>query len=56
MKEILRRQHSPAIFSSISPASLLDVSDGSCQRALVDESGAIRNWLGTHNNSEMVAM
>jgi hypothetical protein len=43
VKEVPRRQNSVAIFRHISSASLLDVSDGNCQRALVDESGLIRN-------------
>jgi hypothetical protein len=41
MKEILRRQNSAAISRQVSPASLLDVSAGSFQRALVNESGLI---------------
>jgi hypothetical protein len=33
-------------------ASLLGVSAGVCQRALMDESGMIRTHMGTHNSSE----
>jgi hypothetical protein len=40
MKEI------PTISSHISPASLLDMSGGNCQRAQVDESGMDRNCMG----------
>jgi hypothetical protein len=37
-----------------SPASLLDVSTSSCQRALVDKSVMKRNQMGRHNRSEIV--
>jgi hypothetical protein len=33
-------------------ASLLDISTGICQRALVDESGMIRTQTGTHHRSD----
>jgi hypothetical protein len=33
----------------VSPTSLLDVSADNCQKALVDESGIIRNHMGTYN-------
>jgi hypothetical protein len=45
MKEILRKQNIAAISPNY-PASLLDVSAGNCQRALVDESGIIRKVGG----------
>jgi hypothetical protein len=45
-----------AIFRQVSAASLLDVSAGNCQTALVDESGMIRPHTETHNRSQMVAM
>jgi hypothetical protein len=56
MIEILRRQNSAAIPRQASTASLLDVSAGHCRTALVNESGTIRNEMGTHNRSEMVAV
>jgi hypothetical protein len=34
-----------AISHQVSPASLPDVSDGYCQRALVNESGMIRTQM-----------
>jgi len=40
------------ISRQVSPDSLLGVSAGICQRALVDESGMIRTQMGTHNRSE----
>jgi hypothetical protein len=40
------------ISRQVSPASLLGVFAGICQRALVDESGKIRTQMGTHNRSE----
>jgi hypothetical protein len=43
-------------FREVSSASLLDVSAGNFQRTLVDESGMIRNQMGTHNRSEIVAV
>jgi hypothetical protein len=43
-------------FSQISPPSVLDVSAGNWQRALVDESGMIRTQIRMHNKSEMVAV
>jgi tRNA A37 threonylcarbamoyltransferase TsaD len=46
MKEILCKQNLATISSHIYPASLLDVSGGNCQRALVDESGMVRNYMG----------
>jgi hypothetical protein len=33
----------------VSPASLIHVSGGNCQRALMDELGMIRNEMGTQN-------
>jgi hypothetical protein len=49
MKEIFRRQYLLVISRQVSPASLLDISAGHCQRALVDESGKIINQMWTHN-------
>jgi hypothetical protein len=45
-----------AIYCQVSPASLLDVSAGNCQTALMNESGTIITQMGTHNRSEMVAV
>jgi len=42
-----------AFLAKFLPASLLGVSAGICQRALVDESGMIRTQMGTHNRSEI---
>jgi hypothetical protein len=42
------------IFLQVSPASLLDVSTGNCQKGLVDELGIIRNQMRVQNRSEMV--
>jgi hypothetical protein len=52
MKEILCRQNTRSFLAKFLPASLLGVSDGYCQRALVDESVMIRSLWGTHNISE----
>jgi hypothetical protein len=41
---------------AVSPDSLLGVSAGICQKALVRKSGMIRTQLGTHNRPEMVAV
>jgi hypothetical protein len=46
MKEVVCNQKLAAISHQVSPASLLDVSAGNCQRALVDESGTIRKTDG----------
>jgi hypothetical protein len=50
------RDTSSAKFKAISPqdlpASLLGMSAGYCQRALVDESGMFRTQMGTHSGSE----
>jgi hypothetical protein len=43
-------------FRQVSPASLVGVSVDDCQRALVDESGMIRNQMGMENRSDMVAV
>jgi hypothetical protein len=40
MKEIIRTENA-VIFLQVSPASLLGVSSGYCQRVLVDESRMI---------------
>jgi hypothetical protein len=56
MKMILHRQNSVAISCQVFPAFLLDVSTGNLQTDLVDESEMIRNQIGTHNRSEMVAV
>jgi hypothetical protein len=51
---------SPEKFTDISrqvyPTSLVVVSVGNCQTALVDESRMIRTQTGTHDISEMVAV
>jgi hypothetical protein len=39
-------------FAKFFPSSLLGVSAGVCQRALVDESGTIRTQMGAQNKSE----
>jgi hypothetical protein len=51
MKELFRRQNLPPVLAKF---LLLrhQVSDGYCRRALVDESGIIRAYLGTYNSSE----
>jgi hypothetical protein len=46
MKETLRRQNSRLYLAKFLPASLVDVSAGYCQRALLDESLFIRSQLG----------
>jgi hypothetical protein len=56
MKEILHRHNTTTIFHQVSPALLLDISAGNCQRALVDVSGMVRTQMGMHNISEMVAV
>jgi hypothetical protein len=56
MKEIFRRQNSAPRFHQVSPASLLYVCAGNCQRALLDISGMIRNHMGKHDRSEMVVV
>jgi hypothetical protein len=48
-ERMLRRQNSAAIISQVSPDSILGVSAGICQRALMDESGMIRTQVVTHN-------
>jgi hypothetical protein len=50
MNEMLCRQNSMTISLLSSPSLLLDVSAGNCQRALVVESGMIRNMMGMHRN------
>jgi hypothetical protein len=47
MKGILRGQNPRPFLRQVSPASLLDVSTGNFQGALVDESGMIRKQMGT---------
>jgi hypothetical protein len=58
--ESMKRDSSEAKFTvisrQVSPASLLGVSAGYCQRAVVDESGMIRTQLETHSRSEMVTV
>jgi hypothetical protein len=44
-----------AISRQVSP-SLLGVSAGYCQRALVNEPGKIRTQVGRHDKSEIVAV
>jgi hypothetical protein len=52
MKEILRRQNSQTFLVNFLPASLLNSSCDTFQRALVDESGMIRTHIRTHNRPE----
>jgi hypothetical protein len=56
MKEIFYRQISVSISLQVSPALLLHISDGNWQRALLDKSGMLRNQMGIHSKSEMVAV
>jgi hypothetical protein len=49
MKEILHRQNPLTFSHNVSPASVLDVSAGNCQIALMDESGMIKNHMSTHH-------
>jgi hypothetical protein len=56
MKKTLHRQNSAIISSQVSPASLLGVSTGNSQRAVVDKSGIIRNQMETHSRSNMVSV
>jgi hypothetical protein len=51
-----RRYFTDKISHQVSPASLLEVSAGNCQRALVDESGMTRIQMGKHNRTEMVTV
>jgi hypothetical protein len=41
MKEIFRRQKFTAISRQVYPNLIINVSDGICERALVDDSGMI---------------
>jgi hypothetical protein len=45
-----------AISHEVYPASLLDVSAGNFQRALVDDSETIKTLMATRNRSKMVAV
>jgi hypothetical protein len=54
IKEIIIKQNLLAISGQVSPALLIGVSAGNCQRFLVDESSIIRTQMGTHNGSEIV--
>jgi hypothetical protein len=56
MKAILRKQNSTVIYREVYPASILDVSAGNCQTALMYESVMIRDQMRTHDWSEMVAV
>jgi hypothetical protein len=49
IKEIFNRQNSAAIFCPDSPDSLVVVSAGNCHRAMLDDSGMIRNQMGTQS-------
>jgi hypothetical protein len=49
--EIFRRQKLTAILTKFIPYSLVGVSSGIFQRALVDESGMIRTQMGKQNIS-----
>jgi hypothetical protein len=44
------------IYLRVSSPSLLGVSAGYCQRAVVGESGMIRTQMGKHNRLIMVAV
>jgi hypothetical protein len=46
MKEIFLRQNLAAISCQVSSFSVLEVSAGKCQRALVDKLGTIRKADG----------
>jgi hypothetical protein len=46
IKEMLRRQNSRTFLAKSLPSSLLGVSAGYFQGALMDESGIIRNQIG----------
>jgi hypothetical protein len=56
MKRDACRQKFTTISCQVSPASLLGVSGGYCQKALVDASGMTGTQMGTYNRSEMVAV
>jgi proline dehydrogenase len=57
MQEILRRQNAWTFLAKFFSASLLQVSAGICQRALLDESRMIRTQMGSHNiYKKMVAV
>jgi hypothetical protein len=49
MKEIFHNQNSAKISCQVYSASLLVVSAGNFQIAVVEESGMIRNQMGTEN-------
>jgi hypothetical protein len=49
MKEIFRKQNSAKISRQVDSASLLVVSAGNFQIAVVEESGMIRNQMATEN-------
>jgi hypothetical protein len=49
--DTLFTKFSSDFLAQVSPASVLDVSAGSCQRPLVDE-GMIRNQMGTYTRSD----
>jgi hypothetical protein len=52
MTDIFRRQNEQTFLAKFIPASLLGVSVGICQRALLDESGMIITQMGEHSRSE----
>jgi hypothetical protein len=56
MKDVLRRQNSPAFFNKFVPTSLLDVSAAYWHRGLVDESGMIITQMGTQNIPKSVVV
>jgi hypothetical protein len=51
MKRDTCRQNLWTFFAKFLPVSLLGVAAETEQRTLVDESGKIRNEIGTHNRS-----
>jgi hypothetical protein len=55
-KKVVHRQNSAATSRQVCPVSLLDVSAGICQTAVVDETLMIRSLVRTYNRSEMVAV
>jgi hypothetical protein len=55
MKEILCRKNSQPFLTKFLLLHY-EMSTGYYQRALVDESGMIKNQMGMHNRSEMFAV
>jgi hypothetical protein len=55
-EKIFRRQNSATVSRRLSPALVLDVCAGDCQKALLKESGMIKIQVRMHNRSEMVVV